>query len=57
MAEAQLTAKRPRDMSLDNTKARESLGRSLGALAEHFQKLRSQEHAGLRAELAGSVIE
>lgn len=55
VAHANLRARRPRDMSLDNTKARNVLGRTLGSLDEHLLALRVQEEQGRRMELFHSV--
>jgi dTDP-4-dehydrorhamnose reductase len=57
IAASQFSAKRPPDMSLDNTKARERLGTALGTVAEHLSLLKQQEHAGRRTELAAAVTE
>lgn len=54
---SQLSARRPRDMSLDNTKARQRLGTPLGNVAEHLVLLHEQDEAGRRAELAAAVTE
>ena len=51
IAHANLRAQRPEDMSLDNTKARNMLGRKLGCLDEYLAALRSQEEHGRRLEL------
>ena len=55
VAHANLRAKRPRDMSLDNAKVRQMLGRDLGRLDEYLVALRSQETQGRRLELFHSV--
>ena len=55
VAHANLRAKRPRDMSLDNAKARQRLERGLGCLDEYLVALRSQEAQGRRLELFHSV--
>lgn len=55
VAHANLRAQRPKDMSLDNTKARNMLGRGLGSLDEYLAALRSQEEQGRRLELLHSV--
>lgn len=52
---ANLTAPRPRDMSLDNTKARNVLGKDLGSLDEYLAALRTHEEQGRRLELFNSV--
>lgn len=54
---ANLRAQRPRDMSLDNAKAKNTLGRSLGHLDEHLAALHAQEEQGRRMELFHSVSE
>lgn len=56
VANVSLSARRPRDMSLDNTKARLMLGRELGALEEYFSILLQQEQKGRRAELLSAVV-
>lgn len=43
--------RRPLDMSLDNTLARRLLGRSLGTIDHHVDRLRQQEAEGLSMEL------
>lgn len=55
VAHAKLTAPRPRDMSLDNTKARNVLGKELGSLDEYLIALRFQEEQGRRLELFNAV--
>jgi dTDP-4-dehydrorhamnose reductase len=55
--DAGLFAKRPPDMSLDNTKARDLLSASLGRLDDHIQILRRQESEGRREELFHAVTE
>lgn len=57
IAASQLSARRPRDMSLDNRKARQRLGTPLGGVAAHLRLLRDQERAGRRAELLAAVSE
>lgn len=57
LAHANLQAQRPRDMSLDNSKARSLLGRGLGGLDEYLVALRSQEAQGRRLELFHAVSE
>jgi dTDP-4-dehydrorhamnose reductase len=52
---AELRARRPRDMSLDNSKACETLERSKTCLDEYLRGLRAQEIAGRRVELLHSV--
>jgi dTDP-4-dehydrorhamnose reductase len=56
VANASLSARRPKDMSLDNTKARLMLGRELGTLEEYFSILLQQEQKGRRAELLSAVV-
>lgn len=46
-----LLAPRPRDMSLDSTKARQALGRKLGTVPEFLSALHAQEIEGRRTEL------
>lgn len=55
IAHANLRAQRPADMSLDNTKARNMLGKKLGCLDEYLAALRSQEEHGRRLELLHAV--
>jgi dTDP-4-dehydrorhamnose reductase len=57
VAHANLRAKRPRDMSLDNAKARQTLERGLGCLDEYLVALYSQEAQGRRLELFHSVFQ
>lgn len=52
---SELVATRPHDMSLDNSKAREVLGRNLGDVTQFLAALRTQELAGRSAELLKSV--
>lgn len=52
---SELVAARPHDMSLDNRKAREALGRNLGSVPQFLAALRQQELAGRAAELLKSV--
>ncbi len=52
-----LHAKRPSDMSLDNTRARDLLGTGLGRLDDYFLTLRRQEEEGRREELIHAVTE
>ena len=54
---SRLSAKRPPDMSLDNSKARARLGVSLGTVAEDLRLLKQQVHAGRTSELAGAITE
>jgi dTDP-4-dehydrorhamnose reductase len=57
IAASQFSAKRPPDMSLDNSKARERLGASLGTVAEQLRLLKHQDRAGRRDELLAAVTE
>lgn len=57
IADSQLSAKRPPDMSLDNAKARERLGTPLGTTAEFLRSLKEQDVAGRREELMNAVKE
>jgi dTDP-4-dehydrorhamnose reductase len=52
---SELVAARPHDMSLDNHKAREALGRDLGNVAQFLAALRQQELSGRGVELLKSV--
>lgn len=52
---ANLRARRPKDMSLNNAKARGLLGRSLGGLDDFFEDLYTQEQQGRAAELRTAV--
>jgi dTDP-4-dehydrorhamnose reductase len=52
---SELVAARPHDMSLDNHKAREVLGRDLGSVRHFLASLRQQELSGRGAELLKSV--
>lgn len=52
---SELVAARPHDMSLDNRKAREALGRDLGNVPQFLVALRQQELSGRGAELLKSV--
>lgn len=49
--EAGLAARRPADLSLSNARARGILGGTLGGLDEQIAELRTEERAGLAAEL------
>jgi dTDP-4-dehydrorhamnose reductase len=53
--DSKLAAVRPYDMSLDNYKAREALGRSLGDVKQFLVALREQESLGRGEELLKSV--
>ena len=57
IAASQLSARRPRDMSLDVSKARQRLGTPLGNVAEHLDLLHAQDASGRRAELLQAVTE
>lgn len=57
ISETRLPARRPLDMSLDNTKARAALGAGLGTLDEYFEALRHQQQTGQQAELLEAVSE
>lgn len=52
---SELVAARPHDMSLDNHKARQALGRNLGDVPQFLAALRQQELSGRGAELLKSV--
>lgn len=52
---SELIAARPHDMSLDNRKACEVLGRNLGSVPQFLAALRQQELTGRDAELLKSV--
>lgn len=52
-----LPARRPVDMSLDNTKASAALGISLGTLDEYFEALKHQQQAGRQTELLDAISE
>lgn len=52
---SELVAARPHDMSLDNHKAREALGRDLGNVPQFLTALRQQELSGRGVELLKSV--
>jgi len=55
VAHAHLLASRPRDMSLDNNKARQILDRGLGAVSQFLSTLHAQEIEGRRTELLKSI--
>lgn len=57
ISQSGLHAKRPSDMSLDNTRARDLLGTGLGRLDDYFLALRRQEEEGRREELIHAVTE
>ncbi len=52
---ATLLAPRPRDMSLDSSKAQQVLGHGVGTIHEYLQELQAQEEAGRRSELLESI--
>jgi dTDP-4-dehydrorhamnose reductase len=52
---SELVAARPHDMSLDNHKAREAMGRDLGNVPQFLTALRQQELSGRGVELLKSV--
>lgn len=52
---AHLPAKRPLDMSLDNNKARQILGRRLGTVPQFLRTLHAQEIEGRRSELFAAI--
>jgi len=53
--DANLNARRPRDMSLANAKARKCLGTPMGSLDDYFEALRAQEQRGRRLALLQGV--
>lgn len=55
ISQANLTVRRPSDMSLDNTKARAALAAGLGTLDEYLDGLRSQQLLGRDSELLDAV--
>jgi len=55
VAHAHLLASRPRDMSLDNSKARQTLDRGLGTVSQFLSALHAQEIGGRRSELLESI--
>lgn len=55
VAHAPLLASRPRDMSLDNSKARQILGRGLGSVSQFLSILNAQEIEGRRSEIFESI--
>jgi dTDP-4-dehydrorhamnose reductase len=57
IAASPLFARRPPDMSLDNRKARERLGTSLGTIAEYLLALQHHDRAGRRGELLAAITE
>lgn len=57
ICQSALSAKRPMDMSLDNTKAREFLNRKIGSLDSFLTRLLLQEQDGRHTELIQAVAE
>ena len=57
MADAKLAASRPADMSLDNTLARERLGRKLGGIGDYLDALKRQETDGLVRQIHEATME
>jgi len=55
VSHANLLASRPRDMSLDSSKARQILGRDFGSVPQYLRDLYAQEIEGRRSELIESV--
>lgn len=55
VADANLAARRPLDMSLCNSRACEVLGQDLGGLRDHFAALKEQERNGRAFELKNAV--
>ena len=55
VAHANLLALRPQDMTLDNNKARQILGRGLGTVPQFLSALHAQEIAGRRSEFLESI--
>jgi dTDP-4-dehydrorhamnose reductase len=55
VSHANLLASRPRDMSLDSSKARQMLGRDLGSVPQYLRDLQAQEVEGRRADLYESI--
>ncbi len=52
---ANLQAKRPQDMSLDNQKIQKILGRKMGSVVQFLLTLHNQEITGRRTELLEAV--
>ncbi|MDB5901794.1 MAG: NAD(P)-dependent oxidoreductase [Betaproteobacteria bacterium] len=55
IAAARLSAARPPDMSLDNSKARARLGTAFGSVADFLSLLQQQHRAGRREELRAAI--
>jgi hypothetical protein len=55
VSQGRLVAPRPKDMSLDNAKARSALGHGLGSIDEFLAELHAQELRGRREELLRAV--
>jgi dTDP-4-dehydrorhamnose reductase len=55
LARRELPAKRPLDMSLDNSMVRKILGRDIGSVPQFLESLRDQEIAERRSELLESI--
>jgi dTDP-4-dehydrorhamnose reductase len=55
LSRATLLAPRPRDMSLDSSKAQQVLGHGLGTIHEYLRELQVQEEEGRRSELLESI--
>ena len=51
LAEQTRLVQRPRDMSLSNLKATQTLGRPLGGVFQHLTRLRHQEESGVSLEI------
>lgn len=57
VADSRLAAPRPRDMSLDSSKATQVLGHHVGMVKDHLEELQVQEIEGRRAEILSSVMD
>lgn len=57
VVDAELTAPRPHDMSLDSGKAIRALGHHVGMVKDYLEELRMQEIEGRRVELHASVAD
>jgi len=55
VSQGNLLASRPRDMSLDCSRARQMLGRDLGSIPQYLRDLQTQEVEGRRADLYESI--